>query len=248
MARSSNPKLPQRLIENLQFLGLRKIPQVYQEIAKRAAQEGWAPEVFLDRLITQEAADKYARCVQNRIRQARFPLIKTVDQFDWKHPKKINRSLIQRLFTLDFIEKKQNVILLGNSGVGKTHLALALGYEACQQGISTRFSTAIGLIHEFSAAMADGRFPRMMKRVTLPKLLVLDELGYLPVEKKGVDLLFQIISARYETGSILVTTNRPFKDWGQIFNDNTLASAVVDRLTHHAEIIIIEGESYRMKK
>ena len=133
--------------------------------------------------------------------------------------------------------------------MGKTHLSLALGYEACQRGITTRFTTAMDAINELTAAMADGSFLTVLKRYTRPRVLVMDEIGYLPVSREGVELLFQIISNRYETGSIVLTTNRPFKQWGKLFgNDNTLAAAVVDRLVHHAEIVVLEGDSYRMKR
>jgi len=247
--RSSKPDLHERLTENLDFLGLKITAERYRDEAKAAAKDDVAPEVFLDRLIAAEAAGKFERLVKNRLAQARFPMIKTLDSFDFTHPKKINRAQVKRLFTLDFVQEAANVVLIGEHGLGKTHLALALGFEACQRGITTRFTTAMGAINELTAAMADGSFLTAMKRFTRPRILLLDELGYLPVSRDGVELLFQIISARYETGSIVLTTNRPFKQWGKLFgNDNTLAAAVVDRLVHHAEIVVLQGESFRMKR
>ncbi len=247
--RSAKPDLHARLAENLTFLGLKTMIEAYRDEARAAAKDGMAPEVFLDRLVAVEAADKFERLVKNRLAQARFPMVKTLESFDFTHPKKINRAQIKRLFTLTFVEENANVVLVGQHGLGKTHLALALGFEACQRGITTRFTTAMGAINELTAAMADGSFLTTMKRFTRPRVLLLDVLGFLPVSHDGVELLFQIISARYETGSIVLTTNRPFKEWGKLFgNDNALAAAVVDRLVHHAEIVVLEGESYRMKR
>jgi DNA replication protein DnaC len=249
MMSSAKPDRHHRMEENLAFLGLKRIGEIYPDHAKAAEKEGAPYEAFLDRLLAEEAAAKFERLVKNRIAQARFPTIKTLDSFDFTHPKKIDRAQIQRLFTLDFVEERANCIFIANHGLGKTHLALALGYEACLRGITTRFVTAMDAINELTAAMANGRFLTALKRFTRPCVVVLDELGYLPVSSEGVELLFQIITTRYETGSIILTTNRPFKQWGKLFgNDNTLAAAVVDRLVHHAEIVVIEGESYRMKR
>jgi DNA replication protein DnaC len=247
--RSAKPSLHDRLTENLEFLGLKMAVEAYKDRARVAAKEGLTHEEFLDRLIAEEAAAKFERLVRNRISQARFPTIKTLDSFDFDHPKKIDRAQIERLATLAFVEEKANVLFLANHGLGKTHLAQALGYEACQRAITVRFTTALDAINDLTAAMADGSFVTALKRYTRPRVLILDEIGYLPVQRDGVELLFQIISTRYETGSIILTTNRPFKQWGKLFgNDNTLASAVVDRLVHHAEIVVLEGESYRMKR
>ena len=155
---------------------------------------------------------------------------------------------IMSLFDLQFVEKKENAILMGPRGTGKTHLSLALTYQACLQGIKTSFTTAMNLINQLSASLADNSLLKAMKSFTSPRLLVIDELGYLPVDKQGAELLFQVISNRYECGSIVVTTNRAFRDWGAILNnDNTLASAMIDRLVHHGVLVQIKGESYRVK-
>ena len=188
------------------------------------------------------------RSIERRIRLARFAVIKTLDQFNWSWPKKINRLQVQNLFRLNFIKDKANVIFLGGVGLGKTHLASALGYVACLKGNSVLFATAIDVINTLTAAKAAGRMKQELKKYIRPALLILDELGFLPIDKAGADLLFQVISLRYEQGALVITSNRAFKDWPEIFNnDSTLTSAILDRLLHHAETVVIEGKSYRMR-
>lgn len=235
------------LDELLARLKLPSIASRYQDVAKVASQKNLSHIEYLTILIQEEVAGKKERMVATRIKQAKFPVIKTLDTFNFEFPKRINKKKIVRLFDLDFIEAKENAILLGPSGCGKTHLALALGYRACQEGYRVLFTTAVNLINHLNASLADASFLRCMKRFTRPDIVLIDELGYLPIDKKGADLLFQVITARYECGSILLTTNLPFKDWARIFNeDASLASAAADRLVHHAEVIKIEGESYRI--
>ena len=198
------------------------------------------------RMFEGEVARREDKSLVQRIRRARLPLTKTLDQFQWNWPKKINRQQIQNLFRLNFVEQKSNAIFLGGVGLGKTHLCIALGHTACVRGYSVLFTTAIDIIHTLSAAAATGSLKRAMQRYLKPKLLVVDELGYLPIDKLGADLLFQIISERYERGAILMSTNRAFKNWPEIFNnDTTLTSALLDRLLHHAETCVVEGKSYR---
>ena len=188
------------------------------------------------------------RSIERRIRLARFPVIKTLDQFKWSWPKNINRLQVQNLFRLNFIKDKSNIIFLGGVGLGKTHLASALGYAACLKGHAVLFATAIDVINTLVVAQAAGRMKQELKKYTRPVLLILDELGFLPIDKAGADLLFQIISLRYEQGALVITSNRAFKDWPEIFNnDSTLTSAILDRLLHHAETMVIEGKSYRMR-
>ena len=203
---------------------------------------------ILARLAAGEAALRRERSVQRRITQARFPVLKTLEQFQWSWPKSINRLQVQNLFRLQFVADKHNVILLGTVGLGKTHLATALGYAACLAGYSVRFATAVEVINTLAAAQRSGRLKQALDSYRKPALLILDELGYLPIDKTGADLLFQIISLRYEHGATVITSNRVFKHWAEIFNnDATLTSALLDRLLHHAETIVIEGQSYRMK-
>ena len=236
------------LAELLTRLKLPSMAARYQDVANKAAEKNISHVQYLRILVEEEVAGKKERMVKMRVKQAKFPVIKTLDTFDFSFPKRINKKKTVQLFDLDFIDRKDNAILLGPSGCGKTHLALALGYRACQEGYRVLFTTAVNLINHLNASLADASFLRCMKRFTRPDIILIDELGYLPIDKNGADLLFQVITARYECGSILLTTNLPFKDWARIFNeDASLASAAADRLVHHAEVIKIEGESYRVK-
>ena len=175
-------------------------------------------------------------------------MLKSLDQFQWNWPKKINRPQIQNLFRLAFLETHANVIFLGGVGMGKSHFAIALGHAACLQGHSALFTTAVDIINTLAAAQINGGIKREMAKYLKPRILIIDELGYLPIDKFGADSLFQIFSHRYERGSTVVTTNRAYKHWPEILNsDSTLTSALLDRLLHHAETVIIEGKSFRTK-
>ena len=218
------------------------------ELTQQAAAEQWSHLDYLTRLIEGEAHRREDRSVQRRIGLARFPVLKTIDQFDWSWPKKINRPQIQNLFRLQFIADKANVLFIANVGLGKTHLSIALGHTACLRGYSVLFTTAVDIINSLSAAQAHGNLKRELRKYLRPQLLQIDELGYLPIDKRGADLLFQVISGRYEHGAIVITSNRAYKHWPEIFNnDSTLTSALLDRLLHHAETVLIEGKSHRMK-
>jgi DNA replication protein DnaC len=242
------PDLSTVLLDQLDYLQLPSIKANHSELAAEAARLNWDHQEYLRRLIEGEYLLRHQKSVQRRIKAARFPVIKTLDQFVWDWPKKINRLQVQNLFRLEFISQKANVILLGTTGIGKTHLATALGYAACLEGNSVLFADAIGVINDLSAAQQAGNLKAAIKHYLLPRVLVLDELGYLAVNQHGADLLFQVISQRYERGSIILTSNKPFKDWASIFaNDSTITSAVLDRLLHHAEVVLIQGRSYRMK-
>jgi DNA replication protein DnaC len=250
MSDSTTPKPPtsDKLPEHLDYLKLVFVREHYEPLAKAAAEAHWGHVQYLAGLVEGEALERRQRSIQRRIRQARFPVVKTLEPFQWTWPQKINRLQVQNLFRLRFIEDKANVIFLGGVGLGKTHLATALGYAACQKGHSVLFATAVDLINALAAAQRAGRLKPALGRYLRPAVLVLDELGYLPIDKTGADLLFQIISQRYERGSIVMTSNRVFKKWPEIFNnDSTLTSALLDRLLHHAETVLIEGKSYRMK-
>jgi DNA replication protein DnaC len=237
-----------QLHQQLQYLNLSSFLENYNTTAQHAAQEHWTHIHYLAQLAETEVNLRRDRCVQRRIKMARFPVIKTLDDFDWNWPKKINRLQVQNLFRLSFVEQNANIIFLGGVGLGKTHLSTALAYQACLKGHDVLFASAIDIVNTLSAAQNTGRLKAEMKKYLKPGLLLIDELGYLPVDRKGADLLFQVISQRYERGSIILTTNKPFKKWTEIFcNDSTLTSAVLDRLLHHAETVVVDGKSYRMK-
>ncbi len=236
------------LLDQLDYLKLPFIKAHHSELAAEAGRQSWDHQEYLRRLVDGEFGQRQQRCIERRIQAARFPVIKTLEQFQWSWPKKINRIQVQNLFRLEFIPQKGNVIFLGTVGVGKTHLATALGYAACLEGYSVLFADAISVVNDLTAAQKIGSLKRAIKKYLRPETLCLDEVGYLAIDQGGADLLFQVISQRYERGSIVLTTNKPFKQWSSIFNnDSTIASAVLDRLLHHAETVIIEGSSYRMK-
>jgi len=233
----------------LSYLKLPYIREHHEPIAQVAARKQWTHVHYLSELIKEESNLKKDRTIQRRIRMARFPVVKTLDLFDWSWPKKINKPQIQNLFRLKFIENQTNVVFIGGVGLGKTHLASALGYQACLKGHTVLFTSAIDSINNLISAQKKGLLKQELKKYLKPDLLIMDELGYLPIDNKGADLLFQIISQRYEQGSVIITTNRVFKEWPKIFNnDSTLTSALLDRLLHHVEATLIEGDSYRMKE
>jgi DNA replication protein DnaC len=236
------------LHQQLAYLKLPFLKAQYGELAQQAAQQSCTHIDYLCRLIDGQYQQRFQHTIQRRVKAARFPVVKTLEQFHWNWPKQINRLQVQNLFRLEFLAQQANVIFLGTVGLGKTHLATALGYAACLEGHSVLFANAIEVINHLSAAQKKSTLKTELKKYLCPRLLVLDEIGYLPIDQHGADLLFQVISQRYERGSIVVTTNKPFKQWASIFNnDSTIASAVLDRLLHHAETVVIEGTSFRMK-
>lgn len=238
-------KLPELLAD----LRLAWSVENHEELATEATRKAWSHHQFLQRLMEGEWNRLHGNRVVRRLKQARFPVLKTLDQFSWDWPRKINRPQVQDLFRLGFLKDKGNVVFIGGVGMGKTHLATALGYEACQQDHSVLFTTAVDIVNTLAAAQATDRLKTYLKRYTRPEILIIDELGYLPIDKLGADLLFQVFSLRYERGSTLVTTNKSFKHWPDIFNgDVTLTAAVLDRVLHHAETVVIEGSSYRMRE
>jgi len=237
------------LTKHLTYLKLPYIRENHELVGQLAARKQWLHVHYLSELIKEEANLRKDRTIARHIRMARFPVVKTLDEFNWSWPKKINRAQIQDLFRLKFIEDKSNVVFIGGVGLGKTHLASALGYQACLKGHTVLFASAIDVINDLIAAKHTQRLKQELKKYLKPSLLIIDELGYLPIDKAGADLLFQIISQRYEHGSIVITTNRVFKDWPEIFNnDSTLTSALLDRLLHHTDAAVIEGPSYRMRE
>ncbi len=246
--RINTPGEEKDLNEYLQTLKLQSFYDNYSKVAEMAAKNQWSYPQYLLQLAESELLLRNQRSIERRIKAARFPVVKTLEGFDWTWPKKINRLQVQDLFRLAFVEQKSNIIFLGGVGLGKTHLCSALAYQACLKGYTVLYASAIDIVNTLSAAANCGDLKRELKNYVKPDILFMDELGYLPVDKKGADLLFQVISQRYEKGPIILTTNKPFKKWPEIFNnDSTLTSAVLDRLLHHAETVVIDGKSYRMK-
>jgi DNA replication protein DnaC len=240
---------PEQLLSQLDYLKLSFFRDNCEQIATTAAQKNWSHLHYVQALVDGEAKLRRDRSCQRKIKNAKFPLLKTIDSFDWSWPTEINRMQIQNILRLQFIEQAANVILLGGVGLGKTHLSIAIGHAACLKGFSVLFANAIDVVNSLTVAHKAGYLPREIRKYTKPQLLILDELGYLPIDKLGADLLFQVISHRYENGSILITSNRTYKNWPEVFNnDSTLTSALLDRLLHHAHTIAIAGNSFRMKE
>ncbi len=243
-----NPKA-EDLTEVLRHLSLTTMAQHYEKLGVEAARDGLCHVEYLRLLAEAETAARYERSVQRRTKAARLPVLKTLEQFDWSWPKKINRAQIQDLFRLRFIEQNTNAVFIGGVGLGKTHFALALAHSACLHNIPTLFASAVEIVNVLSAAQAANALAKTLKAYVWPQLLVIDELGYLPMDKRGADLLFQVISARYERSTTIITANTAYKHWAPIFNnDATLTSAFLDRLLHHCETVTIEGKSYRTQK
>lgn len=249
MSKTSAANLKDEILHTqLDTLKLPFIRQNYEPIAASAAENGASHVEYLQQLIEGEALLKHDRCTIRRILQARFPLLKTLEQFDWSWPASINRLQIQNLFRLQFCKENANVVFIGTTGLGKTHLSIALAHAACLAGYSVLFTTALDAVNNLIAAAKTGNRKQQLKKYLKPDLLCLDELGYLALDKTAADLLFQIVSRRYERGSTIITTNVAYKKWAEMLNgDATLASALLDRLLHHAESIRITGKSFRTR-
>jgi len=203
---------------------------------------------LIERLLEGELAARNVRAIERRLRQAKLTARPTLAEFDFNWPEKINADQVRHLFSLDFIKNAANVVFIGNVGLGKSHLAQALAVQACERQINALFASATTIINELADARQHGSFTRTLNRYLRPPMLVVDELGYLPVDKLGAELLFQVLAGRYEKASTIITTNRIYKEWNKTFaNDNAMTAAVLDRVVHHCETIIIEGNSYRLK-
>jgi DNA replication protein DnaC len=247
MARPDD-SLQARLDRDLAELKLLEIAQSYREVLDEAARKGSSMLEVLATLIGLEQATRQQRALQRRLRQARLPQQKTLAEYRFDFPKRVPKAAILRLFDCDFIERHGCAVLIGPTGTGKSHLLTALGYTACERGYSVRYTRVVEMLNHLTTAQINGLLGPALKTYTRPALLLLDELGYLPIDKRGADLLFQVVAARYESGSIVLTTNRVFREWGALFDvDNTLATALIDRLMHHGEALVIRGDSYRMK-
>lgn len=243
----STPQL-ERLGAQCQRLRLHRVEAALSTLLEQAAKKDVSYADFLDEVLALELEAKQAKHRSMRVTMARFPLQKTLETFDWKFQPSIEPKVIKELATGRFIGSTENVLLLGPPGVGKTHLAVALGMSACALGLRTMFTTAAGLITSLGKALYENRLEERLKVLTQPKLLIIDEIGYIPIDRQGANLFFQLISRRYERGSILLTSNQSLGAWGEVFGDTVIASAILDRLLHHATTINIKGESYRLKE
>ena len=235
------------LEHHLKELKLPTFLREYGKLAGQCAAEGVGHPDYLLRLAELELIDRHQRMVERRIRAARFSTVKSLDTFDFLAIPSVNKPLVMQLARCEYIERRENVIAIGNSGTGKTHVALGLGLAACQRGLSVGFTTAAALVHELMEARDDRRLLNLQRQLSRHKLLIIDELGFVPLSTTGAELLFEVFSQRYERGSILVTTNLPFDEWTDVFGSERLTGALLDRLTHHVHIIEMNGESYRLK-
>ncbi len=239
---------PQVLLQHyLKQLRLPTMLREYEKMARQCAREKVDHTGFLLRLVEAELIDREQRAAQRRIKAARFPVIKSLDAFDFKAVPSLNKMLTLELARCEYITHRRNVLAVGNSGTGKTHIALALGRAACQNGFKVRFATAAGMVNEMIEARDEKRLLRLQKQLARVDLLIIDELGFVPFSKTAAELLFELISHRYERGSIMITTNLPFDEWPDVFGSERLTGALLDRLTHHVNIMEMNGDSYRLK-
>jgi len=238
-------------IENLcKELQLPMFDEMYHELGNRAAKESWKYSEYLYEILKLEADNRASRSRATLTKMAGFPTIKTLEKFDFSFTVGVNRRQIEELSTLEFVKRKENIILLGQSGVGKTHLAIALAYQAVQKRMKARFITISDLILQMSNAKKEKRYDSFIKQAIMaPTLLVIDEIGYFPMNKEDAHHFFQVISRRYERGATIVTSNLVFSQWSGIFaNDKVVTTAILDRLLHHSHVINILGDSYRLKE
>ena len=239
---------PQVLLTHyLKTLKLPTFLKEYGKVAQQCAVEGVDYESFLLRLSEQELIDRQRRMVERRIKQAKFPTLKSLDSFNFTVIPSLNKAQVMELARCEYVDRKENVILLGNSGTGKSHIATGLGLAACQKGLPVLFTTTTSLSNELMEAKDERRLLRLQRQLARNKLLIVDELGFVPLSKTGAELLFEVFSQRYERSSVILTSNLPFDEWTEIFGSERLTGALLDRITHHVHILEMNGESYRLK-
>ena len=233
---------PRILLEHrVKTLKLPTFLREFEKVARQSAHEGLDHTQFLSRLVELELIDR-----ERRIKAAKFPTVKSLDSFEFKAIPSLNKVRVLELARCEWIERRENVIALGPSGTGKSHVAQGLGLAACQRGMSVRFVTAAALVHELMEARDERRLMRLQKQLANHKLLIIDELGFVPLSKTGAQLLFELVSQRYERAAVLITSNLPFDEWTETFGSERLTGALLDRLTHHVHILEMNGESFRL--
>lgn len=224
-----------------------RIAKLAKPLATRAADEGWDHETYLAAVLAEEVAARDTHGGENRIKAARFPQVKTLDDFDFAHQRGVKRQTMAHLSTLDFLIDAQNVVFLGPPGTGKTHLSIAVGVQAARRGHRVAFGSASEWVGRLGEAKRGGRLEAELERLRRIPLLIVDEVGYIPFDPDAASLFFSLVSSRYERASMIVTSNKSFSSWAEIFGDAVAVAAMVDRLVHHAEIIVLKGDSYRLK-
>jgi DNA replication protein DnaC len=240
---------PQILLgHHLKALKLPTFLREHDKLARQCAAEGVEHTGYLLRLAELELIERERRMVDRRIKEAKFPAVKSLDSFDFLALPSLNKTLVLELARSEYVLRRENVIAVGNSGTGKSHVALGLGLAACQKGLSVGFTTAAALVNELLEARDEKRLLRLQRQLATYKLLVIDELGYVPLSQTGAELLFEVFSQRYERGSTIVTSNLPFDEWTGVFASERLTGALLDRLTHHVHILEMNGDSYRLRQ
>jgi len=236
------------LAHHLKALKLPTFLREYDKLARQCAADGVDHPRYLLRLAELELIERERRTVERRIKEARFPAVKSLDSFDFTAIPSLNKTLVLELARSEYVARRENIVAVGNSGTGKSHIALGLGLAACQKGLSVGFVTAAALVHELLEARDEKRLLRLQRQLAGYKLLIIDELGYVPLSPTGAELLFEVFSQRYERGATIVTSNLPFDEWTSVFGSERLTGALLDRLTHHVHILEMNGDSYRLKQ